>query len=97
MVLKLVQLIWEEKNVKHIAKHYVSIDEVEEIFTKFHHVGKAKNKRKIVTGETDDGRILEVPLVHKGRGRYFPLTAYDAGEYRTRVYLHAKAHHARGR
>lgn len=90
MVLKLKRLIWDEKNLSHIAKHSITISEVNEVFSRYHLVEPTKQKRKVITGETDDGRIIEVPVTGKGKRRYYPLTAHDASPKQAQIYLSAK-------
>lgn len=95
MVLIIKKLVIRERNVRHFAKHFVSEEEVREVFNKWHFVEGSKmqdipEKRWIVIGETDDGRILEVPLRGLGNGKYFPLTAYEPGTTNRKKYLDAK-------
>ena len=90
MVIRVRKIIWDDRNIRHIARHNVSVDEVEEIFDKYHYAGKAKYRRLLVTGETDSGRILEVPFARRGKGRIYPITAYDAGPGKAQQYLGAK-------
>lgn len=78
MVVIIRALIWKPKNIKHIARHNVNINEVEEITRRFNIPKPAPQKRLILVGETEAGRILELVLVPKGKERYYPLTAYDA-------------------
>jgi hypothetical protein len=37
-----------------------------------------KQRRVVVVGYTEEKRLLAVPLHNRGKGRYYPLTAYDA-------------------
>ncbi len=95
MVLIIKKLIIREKNVRHFAKHYVSVEEVQEVINKWHFVDRSKmqdvaEKRWIIIGETDDGRILEIPLRGLGNGKYFPLTAYEPSNKNRKKYLEAK-------
>ncbi len=74
-----------------MARHYVSVDELEEIIGQYFYVENTKRKRKLIIGETKDGRIIEIPLAGKGGGRYYPVTAYDARPKKAQLYLSAKA------
>ena len=90
MVVVIRRLIWKPKNVKHIARHGVSLNEVEEVTRRFNVPKSAPQKRLILIGETDAGRILELVLVPKGKGRYYPLTAYDASPAMAAMYKRRK-------
>ena len=82
MVVYVRQLIWDIKNSRHISKHAVVPDEVEEVCHSDPLVIKEKKGRVGVIGETVDGRILKVILQSKGKNTYYPITAYepDTGE-----------------
>lgn len=82
------RLIWEPTNIKHIAtKHNVIPEEVEEVGKGYHLVRQALKKRLIMVGQTDTGRVLEIVLQAKGRGVYYPVTAYDASPPMKVTYL----------
>ena len=90
MVVIIKQLVWEAANIRHIARHSINRDEVEELIRNHHLVKPAPQKRLVLLGETDTGRILELVLIPKGRGRYYPLTCYDANVGMTALYKHIK-------
>jgi hypothetical protein len=85
--VKIRKLIWDYRNIRHIARHNVDPDEVEEVV-----FGNAlpkrgqKGKTIVLIGETSEGRLLEVPLHNRGEGRYYPITAHDAGHEAKVVY-----------
>ncbi len=91
MVLVIKRLILDKRNISHIAEHYITVDELEEVISHYFYTENTKQKRKLIIGETKDGRIIEIPLVGKGGGRYYPVTAYDARQKKAQLYLSAKA------
>lgn len=90
MVVIIKQLIWEPNNRKHIARHKVTQDEVEEVLRNFHIVKPTYQKRLMVLGETDTGRVLELVIVPKGKGSYYPLTCYDVNSDMRKLYKRKK-------
>ena len=73
------KLLWDSKNVSHIARHNVIPEEVEAVChgSPLVLVGQQK-KRLILVGPTEEKRILTVVLQTRGYGVYYPVTAYDA-------------------
>ncbi len=90
MVVIIKKLIWELANTRHIARHHVNRDEVEELMRNVYFAKPALHKRVILLGETDMGRVLELVIVPKGRGRYYPLTCYDANKDMVALYKRMK-------
>lgn len=68
--IKKSDLVWDEWNVKHIAKHNVTKVEVEEIFVRTVRVKKSYKGRLIVFGKTREKRLLTVILEKEERGYY---------------------------
>jgi uncharacterized DUF497 family protein len=82
------RLIWDARNKKHIARHHVVPDEVEEVVffgNPLPDKGDTHN-RLVLIGETQGARILEVVLQNRGEGLWYPVTAYDASEEKKAVY-----------
>jgi uncharacterized DUF497 family protein len=81
------RLIWNTWNEKHIIRHGVIPDEVEEVCQ--HHPlvqrGTIRN-RVVLIGETNEQRLLAVVLENRGGGNYYPVTAYDASDADTVLY-----------
>lgn len=73
------RLVWDLWNIRHIARHGVSPEEVEEICHKDSLVlrGQQKN-RLVIIGKTEEKRILAVILESKGNNAYYVVTAYPA-------------------
>jgi uncharacterized DUF497 family protein len=80
-------LIWNTWNEKHIIRHGVIPDEVEEVCQHKPLVqrGKIRN-RVLLIGETTEQRLLAVVLENRGGGNYYPVTAYDASDADTVLY-----------
>jgi hypothetical protein len=73
-------LIWDDGNVAHIAKHDVLPSEVEEALEINRVEWEAYKERIFIVGPTKTGRMLTVILEPKeGAGIYKPITAYDVG------------------
>lgn len=70
-------LIWDNWNRKHIAKHGVTTQEVDEVFEGNHQARLSYRKRLLVTGKTNKGRSLMIVLSPEDRN----LKAYDSGVY----------------
>lgn len=73
--------------MQHIARHHVIPDEVEEICNSLPLVLRGKQKgRLVLIGLTGNKRILAVILEAKGRGSYYPITAYEADSHDIALY-----------
>jgi uncharacterized protein len=85
--IKIRRLIWDARNKRHIARHNVDPDEVEDVVfgNPFPARGK-RRKRLVLVGKTEGERVLEVVLQNHGGGEWYPLTAYDASEENEAVY-----------
>ncbi len=85
------RLIWDSWNVQHIARHHITPDEVEEVCHKFPLTlrGQQKN-RLVIIGLTEEKRILATILESKGRGIYYPITAYPADSRDIALYKRLK-------
>ncbi len=73
------KLLWDERNVAHIAQHKVIPEEVDEVCHDKPIVQRGIiRKRFVLLGLTNDNRILNVVLERRKGGNYYPITAYDA-------------------
>ncbi len=69
---------WDDKNENHIARHKVSIFEVEEIFLYSKPIyQKTKDNKYIAYGLTEDGRYLLIVFVLKESSKIRVITARD--------------------
>mgnify|MGYP003891328523 CR=1 FL=1 len=83
-MLKVEGLVWDEWNKKHIAKHKLSVDEVEEVCQGNYEVIESYRKRILILGKTRKGKVLAVVLSPEdrdlkpyGNGVYYPVTAFE--------------------
>jgi uncharacterized DUF497 family protein len=81
------RLIWDTRNKRHIARHHVDPDEVEDVVFGNPLPERGKTlKRLVLVGETEGKRLLEVVLQNHGAGEWYPLTAYEASDEKRAVY-----------
>lgn len=79
-------LIWDEWNIEHIAKHGVKPDEAEQICKGVHLLNKWKNNMYRVIGQTSGGRYLTIFLAPRAKHNYYPVTARDSTLREKRAY-----------
>lgn len=80
-MLYIRELIWDDWNEAHIARHYVSRYEVEDVcFDKSSLAVRIRRGRYRVLGRTESGRYLMVILDLTGRNRFYVVTARDADD-----------------
>lgn len=73
------RLLWDSWNIHHIANHHVIPEEVEEVCHGEPFILRGQQKgRLVLIGPTAEKRLLAVILEAKGRGVYYPITAYPA-------------------
>ncbi len=78
------KLIWDERNVEHIKKHNVTVDEVGSVAKSTLAHRKAKKGRYLIIGRAGK-RILSVVLSRQGVGIYYLVTARDADKRERRI------------
>lgn len=83
-MIKVRGLIWDDWNKEHIAKHGVSIEEVEDICKGKHEAIESYRKRIQLIGKTKKGRELIIVLSPQDldlktyeKGIYYPITAFE--------------------
>lgn len=86
-MIKVKRLDWNENRKEHIARHRVSLDEVEEVVFSKHYDVKTKQGRYRLIGQTENGRYLVVILEPGDYGWFEPITARDATRNERRLYL----------
>lgn len=78
-VLIIEKLIWDTRNISHIARHHIVPEEVYEVCRDKPVVQRGtKRNRLVLLGNTSDDRLMNVVLESRGKGSYYPITAYDA-------------------
>jgi len=73
-------LLWDDKNVEHIAAHGVSPAEVEDICFWNNYCKKEECSRYLLRGQTAEGRYIMVVVESLGMGIFRPITAFEMTE-----------------
>jgi uncharacterized DUF497 family protein len=85
--VRISDLIWDDWNEEHVARHGVEPWEVEEIVARGdYHLTRVRRDRYAVIGQTDAGRYLTVFADRLGQGMFFVVTARDADADERRLY-----------
>lgn len=84
--MRIYDLIVEPGREEHIARHHVSVEEVEEVVFDRPFVRRAKQGYHRLIGQTEAGRYLTVFVVRRAPGVYSLVTARDATEAERRAY-----------
>ena len=83
-----IKLIWNERNISHIAKHGVSVKEVEEAIRDRDMIVRKHRGRYAIIGSAW-GRILFIVL-EKVNDEFYVVTARDATDKEKRRYRRMK-------
>jgi len=79
-------LFWDSWNVEHIAKHKVTVKEVETaLLDKKVKSLKAHDGRLMILGRIGV-RLLAIILAEESRGRYYVVTARDMDKKERKIY-----------
>ena len=89
-MLRIRDLIFDERNQEHIARHHVNTDEVEEVCWSLPLVRRGRYGRLAVYGQTLVGRYLLVVLAPRAGGDYYVITARPMTQAESRRYRHQK-------
>lgn len=81
------ELLFDEWNIEHIARHKVLPQEIEEVCQNEIHVSRTYSKRYQIIGVTKLGRVLTVIMARKNERRYYPVTARPASRKERKSYL----------
>lgn len=82
--LNFTSILWDRDddphgNVRHIARHNVTMDEVEDVFKNPTGTDTSRSSgRPVVFGDTSKGRHLMVVYEVVDASTVYPITAYDA-------------------
>jgi uncharacterized DUF497 family protein len=90
--VKIFELIIEPGREEHIARHQVSVAEVEEVIFGAPFIRKARLGRYHIIGQTESGRYLAVFVAPREQGVYGLVTARDADDTERRAYLRQSKH-----
>ena len=91
--MKIYELLVEAGREEHIARHHITIAEVEQvIFGEMAFIRRARDERYLVIGQTETGRYISVILAPRGKGAYALITARDADDKERRAYQHHRGH-----
>lgn len=85
-MLLITQLIWNEWNIAHIARHEVIPQEVEEVCNHQPMTSATYDGRLRVVGEINTNRIITVILAPVEAGRYYVVTAHTASHKERQLY-----------
>lgn len=77
-MLRIRELLFDEWNEEHIARHGVLPEEVEQVCLSRPFVSKARDLRLRIIGQTAGGRYLTIILAIRSHGIYYPITAREA-------------------
>ena len=87
IVVRIYELVIEPGREEHIARHQVSVEEVEEVIFGEPYIRRARLERYYIIGQTEAGRYLAVFVAPRGRGVYGLVTARDADDAERRAFL----------
>lgn len=83
-------LLWDPRNIAHIAAHGVEQDEIEDIAYRQHYARKHRGEnRYILLGQTSEGRYLLIVVDRLETNLYYVVTARDMEQDERRQYRHA--------
>jgi len=85
--VKIHEHVIEPGREDHIARHHVSVAEVEEVIFSAPFIRKARQGRYHIIGRTQAGRYLAVFVAPRGQGVYGLVTARDADDAERRAYM----------
>ena len=85
-MLHIRRLVWDPGNIAHIARHDVTVDEVEEVGHGDPVALRSYLTRIVLIGPTQAGRMLAVVLEPEGEDVYYPVTARPASRKERRYY-----------
>lgn len=91
-MVKIKKLVWDEWNIKHISRHDVIPNEVEEVCQGDPVFRSSYKGRKLVIGPTKSGRMVTVALDPEPDlvDIYYPVTAHPASKKERRRYKETK-------
>jgi len=82
--VRIKRLNWDKRNVFHIARHGITVKDVEDVCSGKHIARKVKD-RYLIYGETKAGRHIFIVLEKTG-DNFKPITARDVSESEKKIY-----------
>jgi len=80
------EVLWDDWNIEHIARHHVTPEEVEEICLAAHWQHRAGGGKRALYGQTSAGRYVLVIGTHRVQGLFYPISARDMTHTERRRY-----------
>ncbi len=84
--MKVEGLDWDDENIGHIARHNVNPREVEDVCFGTHISEREAGQRYILSGQSTNGRYLNVVVERVGKALFRPITAFEMSENYKRRY-----------
>ncbi|MDO8688411.1 MAG: BrnT family toxin [Dehalococcoidia bacterium] len=84
--MRIFELIVEPGSEDHIARHHVSVEEVEQVVFGGHLTYRTRQGRYRFIGQTAAGRYLAIIVAPREHGVYGLVTARDADQGERRLY-----------
>ncbi len=77
-MLTIRRLIWDPRNLAHIARHQITMDEVEQVCHGKPLIRQGYLDRLVLIGPTKAGRVLAAVLEYTEEDSYYVVTARPA-------------------
>ncbi len=84
--MKIDSLYWDDENIEHISKHNVNPQEVEDVCFGTHIIRREGDRRYILSGQSANGRYLNVVIERVSTGLFRLITAFEMSENYKRRY-----------
>ncbi len=84
--MKIDSLYWDDENIEHISKHNVNPKEVEDVCFGTHIIRRERDRRYILSGQSANGRYLNVVIERVSKGLFRLITAFEMSENYKRRY-----------
>lgn len=85
-MVRIRQLLWDDWNVAHIARHEATPEDVEAVCHGPHIAYTTYARRLLLIGPAREGQLLTVVLAPKQADTYYPVTARPASRKERRWY-----------
>jgi uncharacterized protein len=84
--MRIDEVLWDDWNSEHIARHHVSPEEVEDICFERYWEQNAGGGKRSLWGQTSAGRYLLIFGVEREPGQFYPISARDMTQTERRRY-----------